>query len=437
MKSFPTLLLLFFVLWPTLLSGETPNDKLAHAIELAGKEKKDLMMILTGSSWSEKSKKFNQEIIGSEGFKAFTSEKYVTVVFELPLRYEDAHPDVFEIQKKYQFRQLPTIILTDQEGRPYAYTGVKEGGLEPYLEHLAELHSLRIERDRLLTQAGEKEDAQRVNLLVQALQSLPQMIVPIFYEAELQLIEKADPTGRDDYVPSIRRSQALAKEREGYNALFREKKYDEIFKKAKDEASKKTGEDAQRLLLYAIRSLADQEKYDEASALVKEMAKLDPQSELGKREERYLTMLNNAKERKNRPPQPAGPIVSKPVAVVTDLEELRKDAQQIAQDFKQSEVELVQVNQKAQTAALKIKNLETQLAKAREEEKSLGEEQKQAVAKREKLARKAKAMQEVIANHEAMEKRKQEASQREKKRNRAEVEGNEPGAKAPEHKSQK
>jgi len=437
MKSFPILLLLFFVLWPALLSGEPPNDKLAHAIELAGKEKKDLMMILTGSSWSEKSKKFNQEIIGSEGFKAFTSEKYVTVVFELPLRYEDAHPDVFEIQKKYQFRQLPTIILTDQEGRPYAYTGVKEGGLEPYLEHLAELHSLRIERDRLLTQAGEKEDAQRVNLLVQALQSLPQMIVPIFYEAELQLIEKADPTGRDDYVPSIRRSQALAKEREGYNALFREKKYDEIFKKAKDEASKKTGEDAQRLLLYAIRSLADQEKYDEASALVKEMAKLDPQSELGKREERYLTMLNNAKERKNRPPKPAGPIVSKPVAVVTDLEELRKDAQQIAQDFKQSEVELVQVNQKAQTAALKIKNLETQLAKAREEEKSLGEEQKQAVAKREKLARKAKAMQEVIANHEAMEKRKQEASQREKKRNRAEVEGNEPGAKAPENKSQK
>jgi tetratricopeptide (TPR) repeat protein len=437
MKSFPILLLLFFVLWPALLSGETPNDKLAHAIELAGKEKKDLMMILTGSSWSEKSKKFDQEIIGSEGFKAFTSEKYVTVVFELPLRYEDAHPDVFEIQKKYQFRQLPTIILTDQEGRPYAYTGVKEGGLEPYLEHLAELHSLRIERDRLLTQAGEKEDAQRVNLLVQALQSLPQMIVPIFYEAELQLIEKADPTGRDDYVPSIRRSQALAQEREGYNALFREKKYDEIFKKAKDEASKKTGEDAQRLILYAIRSLADQEKYDEASALVKEMAKLDPQSELGKREERYLTMLNNAKERKNRPPQPAGPIVSKPVAVVTDLEELRKDAQQIAQDFKQSEVELVQVNQKAQTAALKIKNLETQLAKAREEEKSLGEEQKQAVAKREKLARKAKAMQEVIANHEAMEKRKQEASQREKKRNRAEVEGNEPGAKAPENKSQK
>ena len=437
MKSFPTLLLLFFVLWPTLLSGETPNDKLARAIELAGKEKKDLMMILTGSSWSEKSKKFDQEIIGSEGFKAFTAEKYVTVVFELPLRYEDAHPDVFEIQKKYQFRQLPTIILTDQEGRPYAYTGVKEGGLEQYLEHLAELHSLRIERDRLLTQAGEKEDAQRVNLLVQALQSLPQMIVPIFYEAELQLIEKADPTGRDDYVPSIRRSQALAQEREGYNALFREKKYDEIFKKAKDEASKKTGEDAQRLLLYAIRSLADQEKYDEASALVKEMAKLDPQSELGKREERYLTMLNNAKERKNRPSKPAGPIVSKPVAVVTDLEELRKDAQQIAQDFKQSEVELVQVNQKAQTAALKIKNLETQLAKAREEEKSLGEERKQAVAKREKLARKAKAMQEVIANHEAMEKRKQEASQREKKGNRAEVEGNEPGAKAPENKSQK
>jgi chromosome segregation ATPase len=167
------------------------------------------------------------------------------------------------------------------------------------------------------------------------------------------------------------------------------------------------------------------------------MSKLDPQSELGKREERYLTMLNNAKERKNRPPKPTGPIVSKPVAVVTDLEELRKDAQQIAQDFKQSEVELVQVNQKAQTAALKIKNLETQLAKAREEVKSLGEEQKKAVAKREKLARKAKAMQEVIANHEAMEKRKQEASQREEKRNRAEVEGNEPGAKAPENKSQK
>lgn len=415
MKTSSLIVASVLALCPVHLSADSPNHQIEEARKKASQEKKDIMMVFSGSSWSERSKKFDAEVFNVEAFKKETRGKYVTVVFDLPASRDEAHEHIIEIQKKYRFRQMPTLILADHQGRPYAYTGAREGSLEDYLKHLQELYSVRVERDRLFEEAGKAKGAKKAELMVQALKSLPQDIVPAFYDPEIQEIEKADPEGKTEYAPGIRKTQALEKEQERYNGYFREKKYDLILKQARQEAAKAKGEDAQRLLLYGIRALADQEKYDEATKMVEEMAKIDPKSTLGQRAERYQSMLKSAKERKNRPKKPAGPVVSKPVAVVTDIAELRKDAEAIEADLKKSAVKLLETTKKAEASASKVKDLQAQLAKAQEEDKKMAEALKAASAEKEKLTRKSKAMKEVIANHEAMEKRKREVSELEKR----------------------
>lgn len=410
----------FLVALPMTLSAHCPNHQIEAARTQAAGEKKDLMMVISGSSWNDQSKQFDVEVLNVEEFKKGISGKFVPVVIDLPANREEAHEHHIALQEKYRFRQMPSLILTDFSGRPYAYTGMRKGTITEYLKHLDELQAVRVERDRLMGEAGKAKGVEKAGLLVKALKSMPQDTISEFYPAELTEIEKADPEGTTEYAREIRKSEALAKEQARYEGYFEKKDYERILKESKEDAAKVQGEDAQRLLLYGVRALADQKKFDEAGKTVDEMAKLDPESGFGKRADRYHAMLKSAKERHEnggRPPvkRPSGPIVSKPVAVVTDIEELRKDAKAIDDDLAKSrESEKALLGQVAADSKA-IAGLEAELEKAKAQEKKLAESLKKVAEESERLARKSEAMRDVIANHEAMEKRKREVAELEKR----------------------
>ena len=415
-----TLIASVLVALPMTLSAHCPNHQIEAAQKQASGEKKDLMMVVSGSSWSEQSQKFDAEVLNVDEFKKGTSGKFVPLVLDLPAKREDAHEQIIELQKKYRFRQVPSLILADESGRPYAYTGVREGSVADYLKHLDELQAVRIERDRLLGEAKKAKGVEKAGLLVKALKSLPQEIIPEFYQAELSEIEKADPKGTTEYAGEVRKSEALAKEQVRYEDYFEKKDYERILKESGEDAAKAKGEDAQRLLLYGVRALADQKKFEEAMKAVDEMAKLDPESGFGKRAERYQAMLKSAKERHEnggRPvaKRPSGPIVSKPVAVVTDIEELRKDAREIDADLAKSKAAEKELLEKVTAGSKQIAELEGELAKAKAQEEEMAAALKTAAEASQRLARKSEAMKDVIENHEAMEKRKREVAELEKR----------------------
>ncbi|MEJ6580765.1 MAG: thioredoxin family protein [Akkermansiaceae bacterium] len=405
---------------PMTLWADCPNHQIEAAQKQATEEKKDLMMVISGSSWSEQSKKFDTEVLNVEEFKKGISGKFVPVVLDLPAKREDTHEQLIDLQTKYRFRQMPSLILADVAGRPYASTGMRKGSVVDYLKHLDELQAVRVERDRLIGEAGKAKGVEKAGLLVKALKSLPQEIVSEFYQAELVDIEKADPEGKTEYAREVRKVEALAKEQERYGGYFQKKEYERILKESREDAAKAKGEDSQRLLLYGVRSLADQKKFEEAMKAVEEMAKIDPQSGFGKRAERYQEMLKSAKERHEnggRPvaKRPTGPIVSKPVAVVTDIEELRKDAKEIDADLAKSKAKEKELLENVAIGSKEISRLEAELEKAKVQEKALAETLKKTADDSQRLSRKSEAMRDVIANHEAMEKRKREVAELEKR----------------------
>jgi hypothetical protein len=422
-----TALLAMLVALPLTLSAADPGKMMEAAQTEAAKEKKHLLMVITASKWHQGSQKFEKEVLQTEAFQKGIEKGFVKVVFDYPQKRSDAHTDLLEIQQKYRFRDMPSLILADPMGRPYAYTGAKSLDPAEFMKHFGELHKIGLERDRLFAEAGKAKGMERAKLLVKALETLPQNIIFEFYAPELTDIADSDKEGKTGYVARIEKAEALRQEQARYDMLFGNRDFDRIIKEAKAEGAKMKGEDAQRLKLYEIRALSEKHDFQQAIKEVEAMTQLDPESGFGKRSERYLAYIKNAEARHQRMQEaaknpkkagekgPSRPIVSKPVAIVTDIEQLKKEAKQSEVDLANAIAHEEELKKANIGTAKKIADLEAELKKLRENDKKAAEAAKKATAEREKLARKAQAMKDVVENHEAMEKRKRDIAELEKK----------------------
>lgn len=408
---------LFFL--PLVAAAKNPKARLDEALKTAAETKKDLMVVFSGASWNKTSKDFEEKVLKSPDFQKGSGEKFLQLLIDIPPSRQEAHQDLLDFEKTYRFQSIPTVILMDSLGRPYAYTGSSKNDPGEFLKHLTELHQIRVGRDQNFQSALKAEGKKRAELLVAALKTLPQQIIAEFYQKELEMIAEADPKGETAYVAEIRKAQALEKEKARFNKLFGERKYDEIIKVAQTEAAKLQGEDAQRLKLYAVQALYAQKKYDAALQEVVALKKIAPDSELGKRADQFTSQITAAKKRQERMAEaakkPKKPVVSKPVAIVADIEQLRQDARKVEEELAAAKTREQEQQQKQNELTQKISAMEKDLKALQEKKKSSAEALKKATAEREKLARKSQAMKDVVANHEAMEKRKREVAELEKK----------------------
>ena len=408
---------------PFVAFGQGAAEQFREAVNNAAAKKKDVMVIFLGSSWSQHSQKFSKEVLEADAFKNETDKMFAKVTFDFPREREKAEKALLEFQIKYMVRQMPSVILLDSGGRPFAYYGFRNEGPEDYLKQLKELVAKRVKRDELFAKGRAAKGVEGAKLLIEGLELVPSQVVRDFYVLELADIAKADPNGETGYIAKIEKAEALKKEQAYYQALFREKKYDEIIKVATKAAQEASGEDSQRLSLYKIQAMATLERYDEAKNAIDAMASIVPDSELGKRKSQYHQAIERMKARAEQmkaakarpaPKRKTGPIVSKPVAIVSDINELKKEAATLAKqalEAARKEEELVK-SLKAQEERMSA--LEKELGQLKEGlAKSKADAQK-ATAERSKLATKAKAMKEVIESHEAMEARKRETSKLQK-----------------------
>lgn len=409
-----------FVLLPLASGADSPKVQLDKACQQASASKKDVLLIFSGSQWHQNSKDFEAKVLKTEKFAETVGQNFVQALIEIPPTREEAHQELLDFEKTYQFRSIPTLILTDAQGRPYGNTvPARDEELDKFIARLGDLREIRVERDKDFEAAEKAQGKEKAELLVKALKSLPQETIAAFYDPELIMIEKADPENETGYAGEIRKAQAIRKEQDRYNELFAGRKYDEIIKTSQAEVAKLKGEDAQRVKLYEVKALYAQRKYDEALKEVNVLEKMAPDSELGKRSAQFSSQIQGAIEREKRMKEAAEkrkqPVVSKPVAIVTDIKLLQADAKKAEEDLaKAMETEKALTKEKEEIAA-RIKAAQAELVALQQNEKASAEKLMQASAEREKLARKAQAMKEVVENHLAMEKRKREVSELEKK----------------------
>jgi thioredoxin-related protein len=91
-----------------------------EAKELAQKEDKQILIILTGSEWCAPCKKMDKRVIENSEFQEHAEKNLIVFLVDLPggglVMNSKVYQDYTRFQEKYQTNALPSLILTDKNG---------------------------------------------------------------------------------------------------------------------------------------------------------------------------------------------------------------------------------------------------------------------------------------------------------------------------------
>jgi thioredoxin-related protein len=195
---FALALIIILVAWlqaPAEGGGKEWLTDMDRAMQQAAAEHKDLLLDFTGSDWCGWCIRLNEEVFTKPQFDE-AQDHFVLVELDFPADESKIAPETLKQNESWQQKLgvegFPTIYLTDAQGRPYAMTGYRDGGVGPYLEHLAELRRIREVRDRAFAAAKAAQGARRAQYLHEGLSAMHGDFVIASYRDEVEQIIALD-----------------------------------------------------------------------------------------------------------------------------------------------------------------------------------------------------------------------------------------------------
>ena len=119
------------------LASEAWLTDLDAAKKQAVAEKKDILVLFTGSDWCAWSQRLNREVFDTVEFAA--QRRFVLVKADFPRESELPAADAERnkaLKEAWSIAGFPTVVLANAAGQPYAQTGYKQGGPGYYLRVL-------------------------------------------------------------------------------------------------------------------------------------------------------------------------------------------------------------------------------------------------------------------------------------------------------------
>lgn len=259
-----------------------------EAKKVAAEEKKDILMEFTGSDWCPPCKALYANVISQDLFKQQAPEHFTLLLLDNPRdkshQSEEEQAQYRDMAARYGVRGVPTIMLCDAEGRPYAsMVGYGGNSAEEYVENLKAQTEKRVRRDENLAAAEGKTGVERARLLGAALEEIdPALCIAVYRDIvdEIIALDADNEAGlKDKFAGLIRKSEIEAGVREimasageaGPEAALG--KLDEMIAKYSAE-----GEELQQLLfakanlLFAVDKAKSKETLLEAQAAAPESA---------------------------------------------------------------------------------------------------------------------------------------------------------------------
>lgn len=103
-------------------------------------------------------------------------DKFVLVELDFPKDKSKVTEEIAKqneaLQEQYSVQGFPTILITDEKGRPFARTGYQAGGPDAYVTHLKELLAVREKRDTSFAEAAKAEGVAKAKILVETIKSM-------------------------------------------------------------------------------------------------------------------------------------------------------------------------------------------------------------------------------------------------------------------------
>ena len=268
-------------------AGEGWSTDYEAAKKDAAASKKSLLIDFTGSDWCGWCIKLNDEVFKHDTFKNGVKDKFVLLELDYPQDKSKQSAALQkqneELAKKYVIEGFPTILLADEEGRPFAATGYEPGGPVEYVKHLDGLLEKRKSRDEGFAAAEKLEGPAKAKALIGVLDSmaLSETMVAGFYGSTIDAIKKADPEDATGYAKKLAAKERMTKFDMELNALGEKQDFNGALALV-DKTLKEGGmvpEDTQRVTMMKGLVYAEQGKFDEAIKAVDEAKKIAPETE--------------------------------------------------------------------------------------------------------------------------------------------------------------
>ena len=270
-----------------LRAGEIWETDFEAAKAAAAKNQKDILMNFSGSDWSEGCMLLQQEVFSQEAWQQEAPKHFVLLKLDFPQQKElprEIQEQNDKLQGTYRIMVFPTILLTDEKGRPYAGATYQPGGPEAFLGLLEKLGKVHALRDHAFSKASTAVEADKVTAMGQGLKAMDPGIVMTYYKEELDQLIALDTADTQGF--RAKRDFQLRREKldETLEALALNQKTKE-FATAVDQfiaTEKITGRDLQDLLMIKLQVMGPDD-LDRTDALLDEVIKVDPKSELADR----------------------------------------------------------------------------------------------------------------------------------------------------------
>jgi len=286
-KTMLASLLLALTVSLSTAAGEGWMTDFEAAKQKAAAENKDLLVDFTGSDWCGWCIKLVDEVFKHDAFKQGAADNFALVELDFPQdksKLGEATQKQNEIlQKKYSIQGFPTILLLDDQGRPYAQTGYQAGGPEKYLTHLDGLLAVKTKRDEALKAAEKLEGPAKAKSLVEALKLLPEGQLSHYSEI-IQQIAILDPKDESGFVAGQKLKEAADTLNKKYMTALRSGKNDEAIAMVDEFIAdfQITGEKKQSMLGMKMNPLLASQQFDQAAELLDEIVVIAPESQVGK-----------------------------------------------------------------------------------------------------------------------------------------------------------
>ncbi len=206
MRHYLVLCLVSLTCGPQITLADEKAEKLwltnfEEAKKVASKKQLDILMLFTGSDWCAPCMRLERGVLETDVFKNKAQERFVLLVLDNPrsrtkiTKDERAHS--IALRGKFQIQSVPTVILTDSEGVPYAYKkGYGGQAAKAYVAELLRLQEIRKERDAAFARAAKAIGLERAKLLAKGLENIHTITAVRFYRDKVAEIVRLDPDNR-------------------------------------------------------------------------------------------------------------------------------------------------------------------------------------------------------------------------------------------------